>query len=58
MMKHSPLIRLQNARRTSGAAQENCPHWDYENPDGGEHECCRRLRECADEVRRAREASR
>lgn len=59
MAKHTPLMRLQAARRAKHAAEECCPHWDYES--SGEHcegmqPCCDALRLAAREVRLAKQA--
>jgi hypothetical protein len=54
-MKHSPLIRLQRARRDCDLAAELCPHWDYES-DGYGHDCCRDLANAEYELQQARKA--
>lgn len=54
---HTPLIRLQAARRHFVAAQEACPHWDFES--GGEgHGCCLELDSARRELGAARKAVR
>jgi hypothetical protein len=45
--------RLNVAFRANVAAQQACPHWDYENPDGLDHDCCRAMREAHAELRKA-----
>lgn len=55
-MKHSPLIRLDNAKRAYHAAQRECAHWDYESDGDGQHDCCVALAEAKDELRKARAA--
>lgn len=42
MTTHSPLIRLQNARRNYDAALGACVHWDMEG-NSGDHGCCHEL---------------
>lgn len=54
-MTHSPLIRLQNARRNYEAAQGACVHWDMEE-NTGDHGCCRELDEAQRELSAARKA--
>lgn len=55
--EHSPLIRLQAARRAKDAAEAACPHWDLNGFDFGEHgdpsECCYKLDEARRELKRA-----
>lgn len=53
MSKHTPLIRLDAARRAYNAAQEACPHWDYES-DGSGHDCCVALEKTQRELSAAR----
>lgn len=55
MTTHSPLIRLQEARRRFESAQGQCPHWDYVH-DGEDHECCRELDDAQRELSAARRA--
>lgn len=55
MTTHSPLIRLQAARRNYEAAQGACVHWDMES-DGCDHECCRELDDAGRELSAARKA--
>lgn len=50
-MKHAPSIELANARRVAYAAAQECPHWDYENPGGDEHACCKAMRDADQDVR-------
>ena len=57
MTTHSPLIRLQNARRNYEAAQGACVHWDMES-NCGDHECCRELDDAGRELSAARKAYR
>lgn len=57
MTIHSPLIRLQNARRNYEAAQGACVHWDMES-NCGDHECCRELDDAGRELSAARKAYR
>lgn len=40
------------------AAQERCPHWDYENPDGAHEPCCRKMNAAEDAYRAAKQAKR
>ena len=40
------------------AAQERCPHWDYENPDGAHEPCCRQMNAAEDAYRAAKQAKR
>lgn len=49
--KHAPLIRLLAARREVELAEGGCLHWDYENPDGSEHDCCHDLAYARNELR-------
>lgn len=47
MQKHSALIALRAASQAYETAQQDCPHWDYEdNPLGVACDCCVRL-QCA-----------
>lgn len=55
MTAHSPLIRLQNARRNYEAAQGACVHWDCES-GGGDHACCYELDDAGRELSAARKA--
>lgn len=54
MTTHSPLIRLQAARRNYEAAQGACVHWDGES--SGDYECCRELDDAGRELSAARKA--
>ena len=38
------------------AAQELCPHWDFENPDGSHYPCCAAMNDAEDAYRAARRA--
>ena len=40
------------------AAQERCPHWDYESPDGAHEQCCRQMNAAEDAYRAAQQAKR
>jgi len=55
MTIHSPLIRLQAARRNYEAAQGACVHWDMES-DGCDHGCCREMDDAGKELSLARKA--
>lgn len=55
MRKHTPQIRLQQARDRHQAASEVCPHWDCES-DGDRHDCCWEVLEAARELKLARKA--
>jgi hypothetical protein len=44
--------KIRRARERSRRAEENCPHWDYDNPGGDDYSCCREMR-AADEALRA-----
>lgn len=56
-MKHSPQIRLSNARTAYDAASVDCPHWDLsDDHDPQGRECCYALYEARDEYRKARKA--
>lgn len=50
--KHSPQINLAAIRLELSAAQEACPHWDWES-DGDGYDCCYRLRAAGNAVRNA-----
>lgn len=52
---HTPLIRLQAAKRNYEFAAEACPHWDYET-EGAEHDCCIALIDAHLELKLARRA--
>lgn len=56
MSKHSPIIRLQDARDELDRAYAACPHGDYEagTHEGAAHECCYRVDEARRELRNAR----
>lgn len=55
--KHSPLIRLQAARRAYDSALSNCAHWDYESDEhGADHPCCHELESARVELDRAKKA--
>lgn len=51
MPRTTPLIAL---RHDYLAAQERCLHWDYENPDGSHHPCCREMNAAEDAYRAAK----
>jgi len=51
-MKHTPQIRLQNARLALDIARERCPHWDYESEEA--HECCYVVDDARRELRLAK----
>ena len=51
----APLIALHHDYLT---AQERCPHWDYENPDGEHESCCRQMNAAEDAYRAAKQAKR
>lgn len=53
--QHTPLIRLQAARRAYEAAQSACVHWDYEH-DGADHGCCVELDQAQRELLAAKRA--
>jgi phage-related protein len=55
MSTHTPLIRLQAAKRSLELAQQNCPHWDYES-DGCGYDCCREMDEADRELFLAKQA--
>lgn len=57
MSKHSPTIRLQNARRRLELAREECPHWDFEADSDDTHDCCHEVRQAKRELRAARDAA-
>lgn len=57
-MKYSPTARLQNAQARYAAAQEQCPHWDYENGPECGFGCCHELDDAQRELRAARIAFR
>ena len=54
MTKHTPLMRLQTAKRCLDAAREACPHWDYEQDSSCDGPCCVDVRLAARGVRLAR----
>jgi hypothetical protein len=56
--KHSPLIRLQAARRAYEAAQGACAHWDMSGTAGADeaHGCCHDLYDAQRELSAARKA--
>lgn len=59
MSRVNPQIRLAAARRAFRHAQEACAHWDYETETEDmdpSRECCASMRDCARELRLAREA--
>jgi len=55
MTKHSPLIRLQTARRNYDAAQGACVHWDMDGSTG-DHRCCYELDDAQRELSEAKKA--
>ena len=55
--KHSPLIRLQAARRDLDAARELCMHWDFEDDGAAGCECCYRVDDAKRELRAAKKAT-
>ena len=55
MTHTTPLTAL---RHDYLAAQERCPHWDYDNPDGAREPCCRQMNAAEDAYRAARQAKR
>jgi hypothetical protein len=58
MPEHTAQIRRDAAYRAARRAEENCPHWDYEDGSGHDHECCRALREAQLELKAAARALR
>lgn len=42
-MKHSPQIELTRAKLACSAAENDCPHWDWDSES--DHDCCLDLRE-------------
>lgn len=50
----APMIALHHDYLT---AQERCPHWDYENPDGEHEPCCRAMNAAEDAYRAAKRAA-
>ena len=48
----SPLSALDNARRAYKAAEQECPHWDYES-DGAYGDCCSALADARQTYRAA-----
>jgi hypothetical protein len=54
MTKHSPLIALQNARRSLDLAYQSCAHWDCESDESVGADCCYDLQEAREKVRRAK----
>jgi hypothetical protein len=57
-VKHSPLIRLQDAQRHYDAAQAACPHWDYEDSTEAGYGCCHEMEDARRELSAARKAYR
>ena len=55
--KHTPQIALANARRAYEAAQESCPHWDFESNGMPVGECCYHVDETRRALRKARKAA-
>ena len=60
-MKHSPMIRLENAKARFRIAQEQCPHWDYDwdydSSGSCGDACCAELDAAERELRSARAAA-
>lgn len=58
-MKHSPQIRLINARVAYDRASEQCAHWDIDGTFDANnlHECCYALDEARAAYRKARKAA-
>lgn len=56
MSKHSPQIRLANARNQYDLATQECAHWDYESDGDGCHDCCQFLSNATIELRLAKKA--
>lgn len=44
------------AERDANAAYEACPHWDYENQNGNDYDCCVAVHVARDACRKARRA--
>ncbi len=53
--KHTAQIRRDAAYTACRRAEDNCPHWDYEN-EGHDHDCCRALHSAQLELKSARRA--
>lgn len=57
-MKHSPQIRLANARAALRLARMDCAHWDLDDePDPQGRECCYALHDAIAALRLARRAA-
>lgn len=47
--------QLTAAKRARSHAQNDCPHWDYDEPDGADYPCCYVMRKAEDRVRALRD---
>jgi hypothetical protein len=43
--------QLEGARQRVLLAEGECAHWDFENPGGDSHNCCRELRAASAHLR-------